>query len=244
MWSSIEQIIKPDSLSEATVLLKEKGSVLFAGGSYLVAEKDTEVHTLLDINHLIWGKVESHGEAIHIDAGCTLQEIINYNDQHLNAAILCACPSKNIRNQRTIGGEIARGRTDSDLLVFLFTARTKLLISEAKSPIELSAWNGEGIITKVIIPQHHVKMERVALLDSAPAFVIVGINECNNLISVCVGGKTSKIIFTQSKPEPVEAKVRKFMEEVESIFADDHLGSPAYKHHLVCKLLQEMAGKQ
>jgi len=244
MWSSIEQIIKPDSLYEAAKLLKEKGSVLFAGGSYLVSEKDPKVHTLVDVNHLIWGKIETHGEETHIDAGCTLQEIITFNEPQLNSVILSACPSKNIRNQRTIGGEIGRARPDSDLVVFLFASRAKLLIGEAESPIALSAWDGQGIITKVIIPKHQVKLERVALLDSAPAFVIVGINELDNLISVCVGGKTSKILFFETKPEPVEAEVRKFMDEVESIFANDHLGNSAYKRHLVCKLLQEMAGKQ
>ncbi len=242
MWSSIEQIIKPDTLSEASLLLKEKGSVLFAGGSYLVAQKDNDISTLLDINHLINDKIETHGEDIHIDAGCTLQEMIHFNDERLTSAIQASCPSKNIRNQRTIGGEMARSRTDSDLLIFLFTSRTKLLLSDSKNPIELSDWNGEGIIIKIIIPRHAVKLERVALLDSAPAYVLVGINEMKDTISVCVGGKSSRILFFETKPEPDEAKVRKFMDKVESSFSDDHLGTPAYKRHLACTLLQEMAG--
>ena len=241
MWSSIEQIIKPDNLNEASVLLKEKGSVLFAGGTYLVAQKDRVVHTLIDINHLINDKIETHGSDIHIDAGCTLQEIIGFTNLPLNSAILGACSSKNIRNQRTIGGEIARRRTDSDLLIFLFSARAKLLIGESDAPIELCDWNGNGIIVKIIIPQHAVKLERVALLDSAPAYVLVGINELKDTISVSVGGKTSEILCFQTKPEPDEAEVRKFMDEAEANFDDDHLGSPTYKRHLVCKLLQEMA---
>jgi len=241
MWSSIEQIIKPDSLSEASVLLKDTSSVLFAGGTYLVGEKDSSVHTLLDINHLLDDKITSHGKEIHIDAGCTLQEIVSFDNLPLKTAIVAACPSKNIRNQRTIGGEIARARTDSDLLVFLFTARAKLVVSQSEAPIELSGWAGEGIITKIIVPQHAVKLERVALLDSAPAYVIVGLNELNDTISVAVGGQTSRIIYFQTRPAPDETEIRKFMAEVEDIFSDDQHGSSAYKRHLVCTLLQEMA---
>ena len=94
MWSSIEQIIKPNSLNEASVLLKEKGTVIFAGGTYLVAQKNRTVHTLLDINHLINDKIGLRGQKIHIDAGCTLQQIVNFDNQPLKSTILSSCPSK------------------------------------------------------------------------------------------------------------------------------------------------------
>ncbi len=241
MWSSIEQIIKPNSLNEASVLLKEKGSVIFAGGTYLVAQKDRAVHTLLDINHLINDKIELRGREIHVGAGCTLQQIVNFDNQPLKNTVLSACPSKNIRNQRTLGGEIAQSRTDSDVLIFLFTAGAQLLLSGHEAPLELSAWEGDGIIEAIIIPQHNVKLERVALLDSALAFVIVGINEHNDHITVSVGGKTSKILFFQANSDFVDAKLQEFMDEVEASFSNDHLGSPVYKRHVVEKLLQEMA---
>ncbi len=241
MWSSIEQIIKPETLSEASVLLREKGSALLAGGTYLVGQEDREILTLLDINHLLSNQIEKLGKEIHIDAGCSLQEIINFDDQSLTSAILSACSSKNIRNQRTIGGEIARSRTDSDLLIFLFTAGATLLLTGNKSSIEASDWNGAGIIEKIIIPQHHVKLERVAFLDSAPAFLIVGVNQLNNSISVCVGGKMSKIIFHKTGPELAVPEEQKLLDEVEASFSNDHLGTSAYKRHLVFKLLQELA---
>ena len=88
MWSSIKQIIKPDTLSEASVLLKEPGSVLFAGGTYLVSQKEAHVHTLLDINHLLSDQIKMQGNEIHIDAGCTLQKIVTFDDPRLNSAIL------------------------------------------------------------------------------------------------------------------------------------------------------------
>jgi CO/xanthine dehydrogenase FAD-binding subunit len=241
MWSSIEQIIKPDSLSEASLLLKDSGSALFAGGTYLVAQKAADIHLLVDINHLLGGQVAMHGDEIHIDAGCKLQDIVNFDKKRLKSAILYACPSKNIRNQRTIGGEIARSRVDSDLVVFLFAARAKLILNESSAPIELRDWDGVGIIEKLIIPPHDVKFERVALLDSAPAFVIVAINQMKDPHQICVGGKTSRIVHLQTSSEPVEAHVRKFMDDVEGSFSPDHLGTPAYKRQLVSSLIQAMA---
>jgi len=84
-------------------------------------------------------------------------------------------------------------------------------------------------------------MERVALLDSAPAFVVVGLNNLDGSRTACVGGKTSSITHYHTT-QPSEAGVRKFMDEVEDSFSDDHLGSSIYKRKLVGTLLQEMEG--
>jgi len=242
MWSSIEQIIQPDSLSEAAVLLQDKGSVIFAGGSYLVSQKDSAVHTLIDINHLINSKFDLKGTDLHIDAGCTLQEMLQCQNEPLKGAVQACCPSKNIRNQRTIGGEIATARPDSDLLIFLYTARTQLILSHLELPINLVDWDGKGIIVEVIIPSHALKMERVALLDSAPAFVIVGRNIVDDLTTVCVGGKVKALSNLHTSDLSGESQLDVFLDEVEAKFTDDHLGSAAYKRKMVGNLLKEMDG--
>lgn len=242
MWSSIEQVIKPESLAEAAALVQEKDFALFAGGSYLVAEKDPSINTLIDINHLVENSVERHAGELHIQAGCTLQEIVDLHTESLSDAALASCPSKNIRNQRTLGGEIARARTTSDLLVYLYTVDAKLTLNGTNTPVELTEWNAQGIITGVIIPENRVKLERVALLDSAPAIVILGYNESPDTIRVCVGGQLTELVYYKTKPEPVEQEVRDFLDKVENAFSDDHHGSATYKRKLVCKLLQELAG--
>ncbi len=242
MWSSIEQIIKPDSLDEAQVLIQQSDAELFAGGSYLVAQKEGEIKTLIDINHLLDNNVETLGNDLSIDSGCTLQHLLSLCGGKLSQVIQASCPSKNIRNQRTIGGEIAKGRPDSDLLIFLFAARAKLQLSHTVKPIDLSDWDGNGIITRIIVPTHKVKLERVAVLDSAPAYIIVGSNESDDQITISVGGKITKIVFYQANPEPEELEVRNFLDEVEAAFTDDHLGTASYKRHVVGALLQEMVG--
>jgi len=242
MWSSIKQIIKPDSLDETLAFLKNRGSFLFAGGSYLVADKRTDIHTLIDINHLLDDQIFIEKDDIHVHAGCTLQEMIEFNNASLSAAILASCPSKNIRNQRTIGGEVATARTNSDLMIYFYAAGTKLVINQSVDLVDLSNWDGQGIVTEIIIPKNNVKMERVALLDSAPAYVIIGHNEISDSIRVSIGGQISKVINHETRPEAGEQNILDFLDVVEAAFGDDHHGSAAYKRKLVSNLLQEMAG--
>lgn len=244
MWSSIEQIIKPNTLSEATELLQEPGSVVFAGGSYLVGNRAPETVTLLDINHLLNRNIHWSDGNIHVDAGCTLQTIVEFNDSTLRQVTRSACPSKNIRNQRTIGGEIAWARSDSDILVYLLAAGAKILYSENTEVIDLVQWDGTGIIMEVIIPSQKIKMERVAVLDSAPAYLIIGLHESADNISICVGGKMNEPLPVEFAPDNWDSEIQKLVKAVEMGCEDDHLGSRIYKRQLVQSLLISMRGDQ
>jgi len=241
MWSSIQQIIKPATLDEALIMLKEPGSALLSGGSHLTASRNPGTHTLIDISHLLENFVSHEKDGLHIQAACTLQELITVSSPELSQVIRHSCPSKNIRNQRSLGGEIAAGRADSDLNVFLLTAGTQLMLHGASEPVFMSAWDGIGIIVKVILPPKAVKLERVSVLDSAPAFVIVAFYQDDHDLRVSVGGKTDRILSYAGSSAPDEDDVRALLKEVESAFVDDHFGSAAYKCQLVCNLLKELA---
>lgn len=240
MWASIEEVVKPESFAETLEYLHRPGSILFAGGSYLVAKKDSEIRTLLDINHLLNDEISSIDGEIHVGAGCNFQKLVRFDNTSLSHAIIRSCPSKNIRNQRTLGGEIAQFRSDSDLLVYLFAAQTKVRIHGSVELIPISDWRSKGIITDLIIPQDPVQMERVSVLDSAPAYVIVGVKQIGESISIAVGGKTNRILSCSTELRPDEAQIRQFMDNVKSLFQDDHFGNTDYKQHIVSKLLQEM----
>ncbi len=240
MWSSIKQIIKPDNLNEALILQKKTGSAFFTGGTYLVSEKNQKLNTLVDINHLVENDINQQSDKLQIGAACTLQDLLVYADSGLASAISAACPSKNIRNQRTLGGEIARARTDSDLLIYLHAAETYLQITESEELVHIAEWEGDGIITAIHIPQNNTRLERVAVLDSAPAYVIVAAHQTKEHITLAIGGESSRILYCKSPASPAEEKIRKFMAKVESIFSADHFGSPAYKRQLVSNLLKEM----
>ena len=240
MWSSIKQIIKPDSLNEALILPKETGAALFTGGTYLVSQKDTSRHTLVDSNHLLENDINQQLDKLQVGAACTLQDLLNFADPGLVSAISAACPSKNIRNQRSLGGEIAQARTDSDLLIYLHAAEAYLQINESEELVHIAEWEGDGIISMVHIPLNNTRLERVSVLDSAPAFVIVAVHQTKEHITLAIGGKSTRIIYCKSSISPEEEQIRTFMDKVESIFTLDHFGSPAYKRQLVSNLLAEM----
>ncbi len=240
MWSSIEQILKPNSFSEALILQKENGAVLFAGGSYLVAQKERSISTLIDINHLLDTEITKNRSVLLIGAACTLQELLGSVDSGLAKAISSSCSSKNIRNQRTLGGEIAQARPDSDLLVYLYAAEAQLQINAADNPIHIADWNGDGIITVIQIPLNNTALERVTVLDSAPAFVITAVHQTAEHITLAIGGKATRILYCKTPLAPDEGQIKTFMDKVESIFTEDHFGSPAYKRQLVSNLLTEM----
>ena len=241
MWSSIEQIIKPESFEEALVLQEDSSSTLFAGGSYVVAKKDLRIQTLLDINHLLSDSMENLDDGLHLGSGITLQQMLTTENETLSKAIKSSCPSKNIRNQRTLGGEIAESRPDSDLLGYLNAAGTMLQLNDTDTFVSLNNWPGQGVITRVHIPKGNIKIERVAVLDSAPAFVIAALLESSERLILAVGGKSSRICTCETPTPPGEADIRHFMDEVESIFVDDHLGSSAYKRQLVSNLFHEIS---
>ncbi|NQV14820.1 FAD binding domain-containing protein [bacterium] len=241
MWSSIEQIIKPDNFNDAQDLNKQTGSVLFAGGSYLVADRDNNTQTLLDINHLLSDQIKKQADRLQVGAGSSLQKLLKKSDSRvLSQAIISSCSSKNIRNQRTLGGEIARGRTDSDLLIYLHVAGATLQINESNQYISLQDWQGDGVISNVFIPENDTRLERVAVLDSAPAFVIVAVNQGSDSISLAVGGKSERILSSKISLSLEEPEIQKFMARVKTVFHEDHFGTPSYKQHLVSNLLSDM----
>jgi CO/xanthine dehydrogenase FAD-binding subunit len=242
MWTSIQQVLKPQDLQEALVLQEPADAVLFAGGSYLVGEKDSSIHTLVDISHLLDDTVTEDDHTLKLGAGITLQTLlVQAPVESLRNAVKAACPSKNIRNQRTLGGEIARGRTDSDLLVYLHAAGALLEIHHQQVPVPLDSWDGRGVIVEVRIPATQVSLERVALLDSAPAFVIAAVGRSGDSIVLAAGGQASRIISNHLSAPVQEDAVRAWLETVESIYSDDHLGTKSYKRQLVANLVSAMA---
>jgi len=240
MWNSIEQILRPVDLAEALALGHGSGTAMLAGGSYLVATRDPAIHTLVDIHYLLDDERTTTEKGWSVGAGASLQSLCESPFPELNQALIASCPSKNIRNQRTLGGELAWGRQDSDLLVWLQASGTRLELNGTAPLVSLAGWDGTGIITRILIPENNTRLERVALLESAPAFVIVAVNQQPALIKLAVGGQVAQIKYFQIKTPPEENAIRALMETIGSLFSDDYLGSRDYKLQLVSNLLPEL----
>ncbi|WP_372368277.1 FAD binding domain-containing protein [Candidatus Uabimicrobium sp. HlEnr_7] len=229
MWTSVQNIEQPATLLEASKLNNSEHSTLFSGGTYLVAQKNKSIHTIIDINHLVENKIEEKEETISIGAGVTLQQIA----EHFAKSVIgrCAqqsCYSKNIRNQRTIGGEIAQQSSTSDINVLLRTINVnlKVFVEDQLIDVSICEWNGKGIISEITFAKDaNIDLKRYAVIPSAPPFVIVGYNYTTK--NCIVGGRTDRFAtFVVDKNEQVD-------KALEGCFTDDHNGSIKYKIHVV-----------
>jgi CO/xanthine dehydrogenase FAD-binding subunit len=240
MWSSIEQILKPENLTEAAILASKGGTAIFGGGSYLNSQRDPMIRTLIDINHLLDSVVQPQKTGLLVGASCTLQQLIPHVQDVFASAIRSSCPSKNIRNQRTLGGELAEARVDSDLYVLLMVSGVTVHLNGSDNGVVLQDWDGRGIITQIFLPANTPAYERVALLDSAPAYVLVAAMVSEGGTSVVIGGKVKTLVTQSFSNNPDAVQVRDFLTKVASVFQNDHFGSIEYKQQLVSSLLYDL----
>ena len=242
MWSNIREIKSPQTLAEAVSLNKNDNCAYFAGGTYLVAEKPPRIGCLLDLNRLLTGGISANQGSAVFGAGTTLQELLNHFQESKYSAISdclkMSSASKNIRNQRTIGGEIAQGRPDSEILICLQALKSILHVYHDKSElVEISAWNNTGIIESVEIPLPDItgiSIQRFTPLPSVPGFVTVAGVVKNETIRLALGGKAAAISRAVFKCSDLrEDRISEFCDRVIGAFRNDQYGSLKYKKHLI-----------
>ncbi|MEE8341679.1 MAG: FAD binding domain-containing protein [Candidatus Neomarinimicrobiota bacterium] len=250
MWSSIQNIDFPKTFKEAIEYQSKSNSVIFAGGTYLVAESSTKTKNLIDINKIVANSVEVTDDSIMIGAGSTLQNLIDtLSDfpQFVEAAKY-SCYSKNIRNQRTLGGEIAQKRVQSELFTYLVAINP---IIEIRTPDKMNTrvreWDGSGIINKIIINKIDLEssgFERFATLPSAPAFVIVAAVKRVLELDFVISGKSKKVYgHTMSLADFSKNTIKNIINESVKYFKDDQYGSKEYKKSLIATGIQRAVAK-
>lgn len=240
MWSSIKNINVPKTFNEAIEYQSKSNGVLFGGGTYLVAEGSEKIQNLIDINSVVDKSIEITDESIIIDAGSLLQNIIiKLSDFPLFVeAVKYSCFSKNIRNQRTIGGEIAQKRVQSELFTYLIAINPILEIrTPDKENIYLREWDGKGIINKILINRIDLEssgFERFAVIPSAPAFVIVVVVRRALELDFVISGKAKNVYGHTIKLVNFSKDILKqIINESVKYFEDDQYGSLEYKKSLI-----------
>ncbi|MFQ6608527.1 MAG: FAD binding domain-containing protein [Fidelibacterota bacterium] len=246
MWRSIQSIKYPQTLQEA-FMLQSDDTILFSGGSYLVAEQSSAVKTLIDINHLLDNSIHVEMDFIRIGAKATLQEFIDKitplnPESKLLKGIRSSCPSKNIRNQRTFGGELGQNRANSEVMVFLHAIGANISITTKEDlKIPLRDWDGKGIVTEIIYfpgQVDDVELLRYSVIPSAPAIVIVCVVRRNNRLEIAIGGlcnKTQNFSLNVNNWNP--QSVAHIAQNAIKYFQDDYLGSMEYKTSLITTAL-------
>lgn len=245
MWSSIKEINIPNTYEEAIKLGKGKNAAFFGGGTYLVSNKNSKIHKLIDINSLITNIVKVKDDVIAIGAGVAIQEIVDQSENlsKLSTVAKSSNFSKNIRNQRTIGGEIAQKNIQSDLFTYLVALNPLLEIRNPESKIiSMREWNGNGIINNIIINKADIQssgFERFSLIPSAPAFLMVAVVRRALEIDFVVSGKAEKIFgYTVKLADFDKNKMKSIIKNAVKYFKDDHYGSIEYKKSLVATGIQ------
>ncbi len=250
MWSSIRQILNPQSFDEAIRFSSRTGSALLAGGSYLVRGKNQAVHTLVDIRSLLNRRLEIQDESLFLGAGATLQDIIDeipdtICDGWLGKTAKWSCHSKNVRQQRTLGGEIATGRSNSDIYILLQTLDPVLQVfMSTMEDVPLHLWNGIGVITGMKLNLHlkpDIVFQRYSVLESSQSYLIVTACRFNDHLTVSIGGDCTKW-FSLTVPAMYlnDLSIDEISKNSASRFTNDQNGSVAYKRYLIHHSLQQI----
>lgn len=250
MWSSIKNIDIPKTFSEAIEYKSKSKSVLFGGGTYLVAEGNPKIQNLIDINSIVDNSIEITDNSIIIGAGSSLQNIIDSitDFKSLYESVKYSCFSKNIRNQRTIGGEIAQKRVQSELFTYLVAINPIIEIrTPDKKNVRLREWDGKGIINRIIINPIDLEssgIERFALLPSAPAFLIVTVVRRAMELDFVISGKAKKVYgHTIRLADFSKNTIKNIIDESVKYFKDDQYGSVEYKKSLIATGIQRAVEK-
>ncbi len=246
MWSSIEQILSPPDFAQALAALQKPGAAILAGGSYMNTEQNPETRILVDVSTLVSRDIQQTNEFLKLGAGLSLQEIIEHfhagKPAELAEAARQSCFSKNIRNQRQLGGEIGHSRPDSELNIYLHAVQARLLLAESE-PVLIHNWDGKGIIDAVQVETEDLRDSRIrrfALLPSAPAFLILVANRRGQALRVSLGGRLNSIHSLEFSCEPTPEDIKTAAGILSKELVTDHYGSIEYKHKLILKTLSEL----
>ncbi len=252
MWTGIKDFQNPATLAEAWQAARATGATYIAGGTYLVAEQPPDVGTLINIRPLLAAKIHGDDQALELGAGVTLQQLAAGGPDGLGELALAAgysCASQNIRNQRTLGGEVAHGRTDSDLLVLLYALKARLtLATPDNAEGSLDSRDDGDLIGAIKVEREALAkavVERFALLPSARPFVVVAGACRGDQLSLAAGGSTGRITSAQLAIDRLDTKaVAAVAEALAEPFNADQYGSREYKQAMIETAIRRIGARQ
>lgn len=175
----IEQFLKPDSTSEAMQMMRlhSKNATWFAGGSKLNAMPTKTDRTIaISLASLTHKRVESRGTGLHIGAMCPVQTLVEH--ELIPSALQHAAKfiySKHMRNQATLGGEIAAYQAESLLLPTLIAMNAKVVLVESGEILveDYIALEQRELILEVVIPDPDLTCLSYNITRSAAGLSIV-----------------------------------------------------------------------
>ena len=212
----MRDLVRINSLKEAV----RKDGILLAGGTEVLRlnsplKKDMP---LIDILPFLSDEIRKDGEKLSIGSAATFASILScpYSPEYLKEAV-SYMPSPQLRNQATIGGNIASWRDDSYLIPTLSASGAVLFVlnqdgKEESIPIMEYCKKGGIILSVSIRGDEKVRNFREGLTSHSHAVVTASFSSK----SECYAIKGSGIFFSLEHAE----------------FCSDMYGSAEYKSYL------------
>lgn len=155
----IEQFLRPASVEQALQFKRQflDEAVYFGGGSKLNATPTrTDKKIAISLSGLGLDTISWQNGQLHIGATCTLQQL--RDTPNIPAALHDALGfiySRHIRNQATIGGEIAAKQQSSALVPVLLALQAKVILGCGKTAEleDIVANNSSELLLGVILPE-------------------------------------------------------------------------------------------
>ena len=178
---------RPETLADALALKEQhENSVWLAGGSHINSGANTEHYeTLVSLENLGLNTISSDDRTCEIGATVTLQEIIDCPVVHADIqAAMGLIYSRNLRNQTTIGGEIAQANPRNPVLAALIAACAQVVLADERvMPVEqYLADDHKELILKVAIPCNlkALKMHRIGNTVAAEPTLAAAVCQLND----------------------------------------------------------------
>lgn len=169
MWSSLVEYQRPATIDSCLRLLSriDPHTVPFAGGTWLMAQRDPKVEAVVDLSALNLAYIKHSARRIRLGAMTTLQALIespsiqDLANGLLREAIYNTAP-RAIRNIATLGGTIVVGNSFSEVCLALLALDAQVVIcSNIVRSIPLHDFFANrvanlphaSIITEINIPQ-------------------------------------------------------------------------------------------
>ena len=211
----MRELVRVDSLMDA---VGRDGLFLSGGTEILRLNTGVDKNSpLIDILPLLSDEIRKEGDSVLIGASATFALLLSSPvvPDYLKEA-LCYMPSPQLRNQATIGGNIASWRDDSFLIPTLSASGAELTVVSSdgeKKRMSIKDYGlKRGLILSVSIPASaEVRNFRESLTSHSHAVVTASFGE-----GECYAVKGSGIFFSY--------------EELK--FNDDMFGSASYKSYL------------
>src|SRR5215472_17872733 len=189
--NKIEEYRRPTSITEALMILRNPSAAILAGGTHLLSST-SEVKIAVDINHLGLSYISEDGTVLRIGATTSLQEIASSVVAQNSSAILARSAhatsvSPQLRNAKTIAGEIVSAKPESLLALALLAVDARLKTNDVESGtkgriISLDQFykakrTHSGIISEIEIPLTTARaaLEKLSVIESSVPIMSVAV---------------------------------------------------------------------